>query len=154
MTNDESCDEAIELARRFFVALEEEPEYFPESNLLRVAFRDEDEALLGCYVHIDRAQYRLVVHTVIARKVDEPQRAAVAEYMTRMNYELQAGCFVCDLDDGEIGYRTGVSFRDMAMTPELVRNAILENVSAVEACMDTLVDVIEGAATPREATEH
>lgn len=50
---------------------------------------------------------------ILPFKAEESQRAAVAEYITRANYNLNVGNFEMDFSDGELRYKTTLSKNDL-----------------------------------------
>ena len=92
-------------------------------------------------------------YTIVDLHVDEASCLAVAEFITRANYDLRAGCFEMDFSDGEVRYRTHhhVGEDTTSLTADQIRHAIYVNVSMVERYGNALMAVMMGFQTPEEA---
>ena len=62
-----------------------------------------------CYAQIREEPGRFIFYSVPAAKAPEARRAAVAEFITRVNYGMVLGNFEMDYSDGEIRYKTSAS---------------------------------------------
>jgi hypothetical protein len=107
--------------------------------------------MLPSYMAADVAAQQLVYYTVFPFSIPLPMRAAVAEVITRSNYALVIGNFEMDWEDGEIRFRSGLSFRDLPLSPALLDNAITPAVQAMERFIPAIVNVMQGNDTPADA---
>ena len=97
------------------------------------AERKEDAAIAIFRVVINGGPYNLVyfvrknekqmiVLATLDEKVAESHRAAVNEYLTRINfYALNVGNFQMDLSDGEIQFRVSIDVEHSIINPAIVR---------------------------------
>src|SRR3954447_26364575 len=59
-------------------------------------------------------------YSICAIDVPEARRAAVAEFITRVNFGLVTGNFEMDWADGEVRFKTGIELTGVTPTTELV----------------------------------
>lgn len=79
---------------------------------------------------------------------------AVMRFATRANWELMAGNFELDLEDGSVRFRSAVPFRGAELSESMIRSVIGAAMSVVEAYADALRDVMEGRSEPDAALER
>ena len=58
--------------------------------------------------------------TILPMNIPEKNRAAVSEYLTRVNYTLLLGNFQMDLSDGELSYKSVGVFEEESGLPDSV----------------------------------
>lgn len=58
--------------------------------------------------------------TILPMNIPEANRAAVSDYITRVNYTLLLGNFQLDLTDGELGYKAAGAFEEETGLPDSV----------------------------------
>ena len=68
-----------------------------------------------------------------------------------MNYGLRVGNFEMDFEDGELRYRSVISFKDERLTQNWIRNAILPAISTVDRYAPGFAKIIRGGKTAAEA---
>jgi hypothetical protein len=99
----------------------------------------------------DRA---FLFYSICATEVPEARRAAVAEFLTRVNFGLVTGNFEMDWTDGEVRFRTGIELESIVPTIELVAALVQPNLSAVHRYLPGLLMVIRNEADPKTAREE
>ena len=72
----------------------------------------------------------------------------MAEFIARVNYGLQNGCFEMDYEDGEIRFRTFVDCDGQLPGENVIRNGIYTAVAMMRRYGDGVAAVIFGAQTP------
>ncbi len=114
-----------------------------EDGTLRVPFRGKS----GAWVCIaeERPGEVFVFTSVLGERVDDARRAAVAEYITRVNAALTTGNFELDWERGVLRFRTSVDVEGTTLTAALVKNACLANVASVDRFRPGLFAVLAGA---------
>ena len=110
-------------------------------------------AALPSYLAVDAPAQQLVYYTVFPFSIPAERRGAVAELLTRSNYELVLGNFEMDVDDGEIRFRSGLSFRGIPLSPVMIHNAIAPAVGSMERFIPGIINVMQGKDSPAEAIE-
>ena len=91
--------------------------------------------------------------TTIPLAADENNRLAVAEYLTRVNFNMRNGNFELNMEDGEIRFKTYVHVG--ASQPDLgaARLAVMLPFLMLDRFGDGLLEVLFGFKSPREAFE-
>ena len=91
--------------------------------------------------------------TTIPLSADENSRLAVAEYLTRANFNLRNGNFELNMEDGEIRFKTYVHVG--ASKPDLgvAKLAVTLPFFMLDRFGDGLLEVLFGFKSPREAFE-
>ena len=91
--------------------------------------------------------------TAIPLAADKNSRLAVAEYLTRVNFNMRNGNFELNMEDGEIRFKTYVHVG--ASQPDLgaARLAVMLPFLMLDRFGDGLLEVLFGFKSPREAFE-
>jgi len=82
------------------------------------------------------------------------RRDEIARFITRANWGLSIGNFEMDYEDGDMRFKSSVSFQDVELSETLIRNAILSAMNAVEAYADALIAVVTGEKDAEQAIEE
>lgn len=67
----------------------------------------------------------VMAHAQLETYVDEPRRAEVSQYLTRVNYGLKNGSFDMDFQDGEVRYKVFIDSGDRELTRQELINLII-----------------------------
>jgi hypothetical protein len=96
------------------------------------------------------------VHSFLAELCAEPERPAMVEFLTRVNYGLASGAFELDMDGGEVRAKTSVDFRGSILDTALVRNAVETNWVLMDRHLPGLRAIVvgESAAAAARLTGH
>jgi hypothetical protein len=124
------------------------PEQVEDAPIYRVSFSGEGGPIT-CYAQVRVEEEILLCYAVAPVRVEEALRPAVAEFVTRANYGLWIGNFEMDWSDGEVRYKSSLDFEGVALTPELIRNAISPAVQMMVCYLPGLLSVI-GGRSPAE----
>lgn len=84
---------------------------------------------------------------------DENSRLAVAEYLTRVNFNMRNGNFELDMNSGEIRFKTYVHAADERVELRAARLSVLMPFMMFDRFGDGLLEVLFGYKSPREAYE-
>ncbi len=106
---------------------------------------------LTCFAQIDPDWEQFAFYVLIPIQVREDLRLVIAEYLTRVNYGLRVGNFEMDFEDGELRYRSVISFKDERLTQNWIRNAILPAISTVDRYAPGFARIIRGGKSAAEA---
>lgn len=96
----------------------------------------------------------LGTHSIGPMKIPAKQRPAVAEYLTRANYNLRLGNFEMDYSDGEFCFKTSVPLRSVEPNMELVRDLAFANFAMMDRYLPGLMGVAFGRLSPRAAIRN
>ena len=129
--------------------------------------RFEDRAEFGLFTlrmklscKLQSAQVMLLVRednfsslATIPLTADENARLAVAEYLTRVNFNMRNGNFELNMQTGEIRFKAYVHAGDGPVDAKAARLAIMLPFLMLDRFGDGLLEVLFGFKSPREAFE-
>ena len=95
--------------------------------------------------------FLLAVSSFIPNKARPERRAAVAELLTRINWELSLGCFEMNYADGEIRFRTSMILPSADITDAIAEHLIRSNLCIVDERMAQIMAVLYSDVTPEDA---
>ena len=95
--------------------------------------------------------FLLAVSSFIPNKARPERRAAVAELLTRINWELSLGCFEMNYADGEIRFRTSMILPGANITDAIAEHLVRSNLCIVDERMPQIMAVLYSDTTPENA---
>lgn len=110
-----------------------------------------DNGKWTCLLRVMDDQQQVAFYSVFPIDVPENKRVDVALFLTRANYGLIIGNFEMDLDDGEVRFKTSLDMEDTALTPELLRALIINNVGITDKYLPGVMAVIYGNKSLEDA---
>ena len=146
-----------ETALQFFVRHLDEMKWkyhrYPEKSGLYSTFNgDNIQWNLNLYAReMSSGHFLLGVNSLIPNKTPGERRVAIAELLTRINYELSVGCFELDLADGEIRLRTSLVLPGADITPGIVEELLRSNIYIVIERFHQIMAVMYSNVTPENA---
>ena len=134
---------------------------------MKIKARFEDKGSVGLYTiemklhgKLNSARMLVLVRennfstlTTLPISADENSRLAVAEFLTRANYNMRNGNFELSMADGEIRFKTYLHASGGVIDAEGARLAILMPFLMFDRYGDGLLEVLFGIKSPREAME-
>lgn len=118
----------------------------------------------GIVVHMTLKHLRLAVSFLMGEEKDflrldallpvpvpADRRAAVSDFLTRVNWNLRLGRFVMDFSDGEIRFRQELDSRDDTVDVKRAEVGLLRCCHMVDAFFPALMGVIFRETPPEEA---
>lgn len=94
------------------------------------------------------------VYMILNSKIEEQYFSIIAEFLHRVNYGLNNGNFEIDYRDGEIRYKTYVSFIDGNVSEEIVADSIIVGAAMINRYGKGLMQLMLGDGTPEEWVEY
>ena len=95
--------------------------------------------------------FLLAVSSFIPNKARPERRAAVAELLTRINWELTLGCFEMNHADGEIRFRTSMILPGANITDAIAEHLVRSNLCIVDERMPQIMAVLYAGVAPETA---
>lgn len=94
----------------------------------------------------------LIFYSIASFKVPDDKRSAVAEFLTRANYNMILGNFEFDFSDGEVRFKTSISVgEDGTLTADLIRPVVVTNFGTMDRYLPGVMAVTYGNRTPADA---
>lgn len=113
-------------------------------------FLTGDYGELRCEARIRLEQEQLAFYIYLGVNAPEDRRPAAAEFLTRANYGLPLGNFEMDLGDGEVRFKSSLSFAGEPLTDNLIRNTVYPASSVATKYFPGLLKVIFGNVNPAD----
>jgi len=98
-------------------------------------------------------RFLLGVNSFIPNKARPERRAACAELLSRINFQLNIGCFELDHEDGEIRFRTSVLLDAADITTAVVVHLLRSNIAIVDHRVKQILAVLYSNTTPADALQ-
>ena len=96
-------------------------------------------------------QFLLAISSFIPNKARPDRRVAVAEMLSRINWELTMGCFEMNHADGEIRFRTSVMLPGADITDGIVKHLLGSNLAIVDERIHQIMAVLYSDVSPKDA---
>lgn len=110
-----------------------------------------DRTLYDLAIAGDARRREIVVYCVIPTIVPREQRAAVAEFVARVNHGLRLGNFELDMARGDVRFKTSVDVMEMTPTPAMVHRMVSTAMGTSDLYVGALQRVLFGNVSPEDA---
>jgi hypothetical protein len=117
---------------------------------LQLGFRGRNSSW-QCLCIIDEEKSFVRFYSMLPSVINEDQRLLVSEFVTRANYGLPIGNFELDFADGEVRYKTSIDIEGGELTPKMVENLLMSNLTTMDRYLPGLMRVLYGDKEPAEA---
>jgi hypothetical protein len=150
MENNGSGQPFMDVVLRFFQEDQWNFQKLKDKPVVRAGFRGEHGTWV-CFARVDEENRRFLFHAAMGLNIPTQYRAAVAEYLTRVNYGLQIGNFEMNLDTGEVRFRTSIEVPEGPLDISVVRALTYANVRAMDHYFSGVLGVVHGGLSPEAA---
>jgi len=96
----------------------------------------------------------LIMYSMVSVKIQEKARPAVAEFLTRANYNMILGNFELDFSDGEVRFKTSVKVGDGALAANLIEPVVFANLATMDRYLPGIMAVGFGGQSPEAAIKE
>jgi hypothetical protein len=121
-----------------------------EDVAVQMGFRGRNSSW-QCLCIVDEEKGFVRFYSILPAVVEEEQRPTIAEFIIRANYGLPIGNFEMDYADGEVRYKTSIDIEGGELTPKMVENLLMSNLTTMDRYLPGLMRVIYGDKEPAEA---
>jgi hypothetical protein len=140
----------MEVVLRFFEEEQWNYQKLEGKPVIRAGFRG-DHGTWVCFVRVDEEKKHFLFHSIMGMNIPLQYRAAVVEYITRVNYVLPLGNFEMDLDSGDIRFRTSLETPEGELSVAIVRGLVYANVHTMDHYFPGVMAVVHAGLSPEAA---
>ncbi len=151
--NDQSCPDAgqlMDVVLRFFEEEQWNFKRIKNEPVIRAGYRGERGTWV-CYARVDEENRRFLFHALMGLNIPVQYRAAVAEYLIRVNYLLPLGNFEMDMDSGEVRFRAGCETPGGELSVAMVRSMVYAGIRSMDHYFPGVLAVVHGGLSPEAA---
>jgi hypothetical protein len=121
--------------------------------VVRVGYRGERGTWV-CYARVDEGHQRFVFHSLMGMNIPSEYRAAVSEYLMRVNLELPVGNFEMNMDSGEIRFKVSVETPNGELSVAMVRTMAYTSLHTMDHFFPGVLAVVHGGLSPESALKR
>ncbi|AFZ26691.1 protein of unknown function (DUF1790) [Cylindrospermum stagnale PCC 7417] len=118
--------------------------------VLRIPFQGKN-GNWNCYAKAREIQQHFVFYSICPITAPESKREAIAEFITRVNYDMIIGNFELEFSVGEIRYKTSVDVKDERLSFKSIKHLVYTNVNMMDKYLPGIISVIAGDILPTSA---
>ena len=107
--------------------------------------------IASVYAAISAEAEQLVIYFNFGMTASPERRDECARLLTRANWGLTIGNFEMDYEDGQLRFKSSLDFSESELTEQMIRNAILPAMNAVDVYAQAIANVILRGQTAAEA---
>lgn len=143
----------MELIEKFFNNLVWKYTYDQEQSIINTGI-NMGNALgdIDIYIKLRKKSYSVIV--CLNNNVEKKYIQQVSEYLHRVNFGLNNGNFELDFEDGEIRYKTFVSFENIELSEDIIEDSILIPIAMFEKYGINLLRLMLQEADPKELADE
>ena len=126
-----------------FIRVQSEP-------ILQIAVGGQN-GKLTCYAQVIEEQSLLIFYSICPIQAPESQRQALAEFLTKINYDLIIGNFQLDLTSGQIRYKTCLDVSDSTPSTTQIKNLVYTNITMMDTHLPEILSIINNSPPPLDS---
>jgi len=139
---DPNSFELLNTAANYFQNLEWQFIKSFENSTIQFVFSGEN-GRWNCLLKTRENQAQLIFYSICPIPVPESKRIAIAEFITRANYNIIIGNFELDFDDGEIRYKTSIDVEGDRLSHSNLESIIYPNLGTIDRYLPGIKAIIE-----------
>lgn len=124
-----------------------------EQSALFLSFRGNN-GQWNCYAIPKEESQQFIFYSLCPLSVPEDKRQAIAEFITRANYDMIIGNFELDFNDGNIRYKTSIDVEGFQLNSSLIKPIVYHNVMTMDRYLPGILAILEGNLSPSEAIDQ
>jgi hypothetical protein len=140
----------MDVVLEFFESAQWNVQKIPNKPVVRAGYRGERGTWV-CYARVDENEQRFLFHSLMGLNIPPQYRAAVTEYLMRVNCTLPLGSFDIDIDTGEVRFKHGVEAPEGQLSVAMVRAVANACIRAMDMYFPGVVAVVHGGLSPEAA---
>ncbi|MGF1488260.1 MAG: YbjN domain-containing protein, partial [Prochloraceae cyanobacterium] len=113
-----------------------------ENSTIQFVFSGEN-GRWNCLLKTRENQAQLIFYSIFPIPVPESKRIAIAEFITRANYNIIIGNFELDFDNGEIRYKTSIDVEGDRLSNSNLESIIYPNLGTIDRYLPGIKAIIE-----------
>lgn len=106
-----------------------------------------------CIADLIEEENRLIFFTVCGANTPANKRQDMLQLLNDLNYKLFFGNFEMDLQDGEIRFRTSISFIHIELNQNFIEELIMSNIVTMDKSLPSIVGLMFGEISVEKALE-
>jgi hypothetical protein len=140
----------MDVVLRFFQEDQWNFQQIGDKPVIRSGFRGEHGTWV-CFAQVNEEHQRFLFHSIMGLNIPVQYRAAVAEYLTRVNYGLPLGNFEMDFETGDVRFKTSIEIPEGELTIAMVRTLAYANVRNMDHYFPGVLAVVHSGLSPEAA---
>ena len=146
-----NSSKAFEVLRKVLTEIEWSSDPDGASGSFYVDFGPPHLPVSGAIAAISQEANRLLFYVHIGALASPQRRDEVARFIVLANWGIAIGNFEMDYAEGFVRFKASVDFTNTELSEALIRNAILNAMSAIEVYAEPLIDVLGSNKSAQEA---
>lgn len=144
------CLPVLEIVKQFLTEENWQYQMLEKRPALRIGYHGEHGTWV-CYAQVDEQAQRLLFYSWMGMNIPILYRAAVIEYLTRVNFALTLGNFEMDLQNGEVRFRTSLDCAEGLPGKNALRTCLYANVRCMDHYFPGVLAVVHSGISPQAA---
>ncbi len=106
-----------------------------------------------CVADLIDNEYKFMFFSVCGANTPADKKRLMLELLNALNYKLFFGNFEMDSEDGEIRLRTSISFKNLKLNQDFIKELIMTNIVAMDNSLPSIMGLMFGDISVSEAIE-
>lgn len=106
-----------------------------------------------CIADLIEDENKFIFFSVCGANTPSNKRQETLELLNNLNYKLFFGNFEMEIQDGEIRFRTSISFNNIELNQKLVEETIMSNIITMDKSLPSIMGLMFGEISVEKALE-
>ena len=112
-----------------------------------------DNGNFQCVIDVIEDEYKLIFFSICGSNVPFDKRKEILDFINRWNYKIFMGNFIMDPENGEIRFRTSITYEFIKPSLEIVEQVIILNLVTMDKSLPGLMGIMFGDLSAEKAIE-
>ncbi len=104
-----------------------------------------------CYANLRENKKKFIFFSICGANTPLEKRLSMLELLNSFNYKLFFGNFEMDLEDGEIRFKTSVSYSNLDLNQHFIKELIMTNINIMDKSLAAIMKLMFGDISVEEA---
>lgn len=106
-----------------------------------------------CIVDLIEEENKFIFLSVCGANTPSKKRQEMLELLNNLNYKLFFGSFEMNIEDGEIRFRTSISFNNIELNQKFIEELIMSNIITMDKSLPSIMGLMFGGISVEKAIE-
>lgn len=133
----------IDIVKNFFDRQEWQYSQISDKNILFLGISGEN-GKFQCVADLVEDEKQFMFFSILGSNVPSEKRVIVDTLLNELNYEIFLGNFEMNPENGEVRFKTTISYKNLSINESFIEELISTNIATMDSCLPKINKSIYG----------
>ncbi|WP_242457775.1 YbjN domain-containing protein [Pedobacter sp. BS3] len=107
-----------------------------------------------CFADLNEDESQFIFSSICGANTPAEKKRKMLELLNAINYKLFFGNFEMNWEDGEIRFRTSISYKNLNININFIEELIMTNIITMDKSLPSIMERMFGDISIEKAIEH